>query len=467
MTDRDAAAVGAMPQKTPMPWGLYVVGALGGLLFGFDTGVISGAGPIVQSDWGLDAAQLGFITASVLIGSMVGALSAGRLSDRFGRKKLFVVSAIVFIVGGIGLMFSQNFAVMSIFRIILGFAIGTTSTLTPTYLVELSDKGHRGSIASMFQLMITIGIEVAYFINLAFLHCDAAGLANWRWMFGSELLPAAILMIGSIVLPESPRWLVKEGRVEEAGSVLLGRLHRTADAAKAELADIQAVLAKDPGQGTFKEVFKTSGKAVLVAILLMFFQQLVGINAIIYFTPKIFESSFHFDASNAIWISIGIGAVNVVSTIVATKLMDKFGRKSWLIFGSIVMCVAFAVIIVVDLVFGTSSISAAVITMIFIAIFIIGFAVSWGPICWILISEIFPLKVRGVGTSIGSAANWIGDFLVSQFFTMILAACHNNIAVPFIIFFCFAFLSIFFVKFMVPETRGRSLEQIEEDARGK
>lgn len=452
-----------VPEKTPMPWGLYVVGALGGLLFGFDTGVISGAGPLVQNDWGLNAAQLGFITASVLIGSMIGALSVGRLSDKFGRKKLFVISAIIFIIGGIGLMFAPAYGVMCTFRIILGFAIGATSSLTPTYLVELADKNHRGSIASMFQLMITIGIEIAYFINLAFLHHTILGLADWRWMFGSELLPAAILMIGSIILPESPRFLVKEGRIEEAKTVLATRLHRSAIAAEAELQDIKDVLAHDPGQGSFAELFKTSGKSVLVAILLMFFQQLVGINAIIYFTPKIFEASFHFNASNAIWISVGIGAVNVISTIVATRLMDKFGRKTWLIFGSIVMSIAFAVIIILNLTLGTSNMISAVITMIFIAIFIIGFAVSWGPICWIMISEIFPLKVRGVGTSVGSAANWIGDFIVSQFFTMILAASHNNIAVPFLIFFAFALLSILFVKKLVPETRGRSLEQIEEE----
>ncbi|MBO7717447.1 MAG: MFS transporter, partial [Aeriscardovia sp.] len=167
-------------QRTAMPWGLYTVGGLGGLLFGYDTGIISGAGPIIQNDWRLNAAQLGFITASVLIGSMVGALAIGGLADKFGRKKLFIIAALLFIAGGFFCMFSQNFAEMSIARIVLGFAIGAASSLTPTYLVELADKDHRGSVASMFQLMITIGILVAYFANLLFLNHNIGGLADWR-----------------------------------------------------------------------------------------------------------------------------------------------------------------------------------------------------------------------------------------------------------------------------------------------
>ena len=442
-----------------MPWGLYTVGGLGGLLFGYDTGIISGAGPIIQNDWKLNAAQLGFITASVLIGSMVGALAIGGLADRFGRKKLFIIAALLFIAGGFFCMFSQNFAEMSIARIVLGFAIGAASSLTPTYLVELADKDHRGSIASMFQLMITIGIEVAYFANLLVLNHNIGGLADWRWMLGSELLPAAALMIGSIALPESPRYLIKVGKVELARKILERRLKRDGSI---EITEIQAVLAKSQGKGTFKELFSISGKSVLVAILLMFFQQLVGINAVIYFVPKIFQSAFRFSSANSIWISVGIGAVNVISTIVALGIMNRFNRKSLLIFGSIEMALSFIILIILNLTLGVHSMGSAIATMIFIALFIIGFAVSWGPICWIMISEIFPLKVRGLGTSIGSAANWIGDFIVSQFFTILLVGFHNNIAGPFAIFCAFAILSIFFVKYMVPETRGKSLEEIEE-----
>ena len=446
-------------QKASMPWGLYTVGGLGGLLFGYDTGIISGAGPIIQNDWRLSAAQLGFITASVLIGSMVGALAIGSLADKYGRKKLFIIAALLFIAGGFFCMFSQNFAEMSIARIVLGFAIGAASSLTPTYLVELADKDHRGSVASMFQLMITIGIEVAYFANLGFLNHNIGGLSDWRWMLGSELLPAAALMIGSIALPESPRYLIKAGKVELARKILEKRLKRDGSQ---EIEEIQAVLAKSEGKGTFKELFSISGKSVLVAILLMFFQQLVGINAVIYFVPKIFQSAFNFSSANSIWISVGIGAVNVISTIVALGIMNRFNRKSLLIFGSIEMAISFIILIILNLTLGVHSMGSAIATMIFIALFIIGFAVSWGPICWIMISEIFPLKVRGLGTSIGSAANWIGDFIVSQFFTILLVAFHNNIAGPFAIFCAFAILSIFFVKYMVPETRGKSLEEIEQ-----
>lgn len=440
---------------------IFVFGALGGLLFGFDTGIISGASSLIENDFSLNVEQTGFITSSVLIGSSVGALSIGSLSDKYGRKKLLLLASILFLIGSGLSMVATGFVSMIIARIILGFAVGSASALTPAYLAELADAPHRGSLGTMFQLMITLGILLAYMSNLGFLHHNLLGIRDWRWMLGSALIPAAILFIGSLILPESPRFLVEKGRIDEAKSVLHGLRENTAEDPDKELAEIQGV-ANQP-KGGLKELFTFARPAVVVAVGLMFLQQLVGINSVIYFLPQVFIKGFGFAESNAIWISVGIGVVNFVCTILAYKIMDKFNRRTILLFGSIVMAVSIGILSVLN--FTLSVQAAAIPTMILIAIYIFGFAVSWGPICWLMIGEIFPLNVRGVGNSIGSAANWIGNFIVSQFFLVLLSAFHNNVGGPFAVFTFFAIVSIFFVIYFVPETRGKSLEEIEMEMR--
>lgn len=440
---------------------IFFFGALGGLLFGFDTGIISGASPLIESNFNLGTEQTGFIVSSVLIGSSVGALSIGSLSDRFGRKRLLVLASILFLIGSGLSMFAQGFVSMVIARIILGFAVGSASALTPAYLAELADAPHRGSLGTMFQLMITLGILLAYVSNLGFLHHILLGLRDWRWMLGSALIPALMLFVGSIILPESPRYLVEKGRIDEARDVLHELRAKTDEDPDKELAGIQEV-ANQP-KGGLKELFTFARPAVIVAILLMLLQQLVGINSVIYFLPQVFIKGFGFPESNAIWISVGIGIVNFLCTILAYNIMDRFNRRTILLFGSIVMALSIGILSILN--FTLKVQDAAVPTMILIGIYIFGFAVSWGPICWLMIGEIFPLNVRGVGTSIGSAANWIGNFIVSQFFLELLHMFNNNVGGPFAVFTFFAIVSIFFVIYMVPETRGKTLEQIEMDMR--
>ncbi|KRL23051.1 sugar porter family MFS transporter [Lentilactobacillus kisonensis] len=442
---------------------IFFFGALGGLLFGFDTGIISGASPLIESNFNLGTEQTGFIVSSVLIGSSVGALSIGSLSDRFGRKRLLVLASILFLIGSGLSMFAQGFISMIIARIILGFAVGSASALTPAYLAELADAPHRGSLGTMFQLMITLGILLAYVSNLSFLHHNLLGLRDWRWMLGSALIPALLLFIGSIILPESPRYLVEKGQIDEARDVLHELRKNTAEDPDKELADIQMV-ANQP-KGGLKELFTFARPAVIVAICLMLLQQLVGINSVIYFLPQVFIKGFGFPESNAIWISVGIGIVNFVCTILAYNIMDKFNRKTILLFGSIIMATSIGILSILNFTLNVQD--AAIPTMILIAIYIFGFAVSWGPICWLMIGEIFPLNVRGVGNSIGSAANWIGNFIVSQFFLELLHVFNNNVGGPFAVFTFFAIVSIFFVIYMVPETRGKSLEEIEMEMRQK
>ena len=440
---------------------IFFFGALGGLLFGFDTGIISGASPLIESNFNLGTEQTGFIVSSVLIGSSVGALSIGSLSDKFGRKRLLILASIMFLIGSGLSMFAQGFVSMVIARIILGFAVGSASALTPAYLAELADAPHRGSLGTMFQLMITLGILLAYVSNLGFLHHNLLGLRDWRWMLGSALIPALMLFIGSIILPESPRYLVEKGNIDEARDVLHELRAKTNEDPDKELSDIQMV-ANQP-KGGLKELFTFARPAVIVAILLMLLQQLVGINSVIYFLPQVFIKGFGFPESNAIWISVGIGIVNFLCTILAYNIMDRFNRRTILLFGSIVMALSIGILSILN--FTLKVQDAAVPTMILIGIYIFGFAVSWGPICWLMIGEIFPLNVRGVGTSIGSAANWIGNFIVSQFFLELLHMFRNNVGGPFAVFTFFAIVSIFFVIYMVPETRGKTLEQIEMDMR--
>lgn len=352
---------------------------------------------------------------------------------------------------------------MVVARIILGFAVGSASALTPAYLAELADAPHRGSLGTMFQLMVTLGILLAYVSNLGFLGHDLLGLRDWRWMLGSALIPALALFFGSLILPESPRYLVEKGKVSEAKEVLHDLRAKTNEDPDKELADIQAV-ANQP-KGGMKELLTFARPAVGVAIGLMLLQQLVGINSVIYFLPQVFIKGFGFPDGDAIWVSVGIGIVNFLCTVLAYNIMDRFNRKTILLFGSIVMAISIFVLAFLN--FTVSVKTAAVPTMILIAIYIFGFAVSWGPICWLMLGEIFPLNVRGIGNSIGSAANWIGNFIVSQFFLVLLSFFHNNVGGPFLVFGFFAIVSIFFVIFAVPETRGKTLEEIEMEMRHK
>lgn len=227
-----------------------------------------------------------------------------------------------------------------------------------------------------------------------------------------------------------------------------------------ELDEIKKVASQDT-RGGVRELFRIARPALVAAIGIMLFQQLVGINSVIYFLPQVFIKGFHFPEGDAIWVSVGIGVVNFVATVVATLIMDRFPRKRLLIFGSMVMTVSLAILALMNFLGDVSKM--AIPTMVLIAFYILGFALSWGPIAWVLIGEIFPLSVRGIGSSFGSAANWLGNFIVSQFFLVLLAAFHNNVGGPFAIFDVFAALSIPFVIHFVPETRGKSLEEIEAE----
>ena len=296
----------------------------------------------------------------------------GALSDRFGRKKLLILAAILFLLGSGMCAGSTGFLMMVVARIILGLAVGAASSLTPAYLAELAPKERRGSLSTLFQLMITFGILLAYASNLGFLGHNIAGIRDWRWMLGSALVPAALLLIGGLLLPESPRYLVSRGKDREAFKVLtLIRKDVDQTQVQLELDEIKAVAAQNT-KGGVRELFRIARPALVAAIGIMLFQQLVGINSVIYFLPQVFIKGFGFPENHAIWVSVGIGVVNFVATIAATLIMDKFPRKKLLIFGSVTMTIALAVLAVLN--FTGDVATLAVPTMVLIACYILGFA---------------------------------------------------------------------------------------------
>lgn len=441
---------------------IFFFGALGGLLIGFDTGVISGVSPLVETQFSLDAQMLGFITAAVLVGSAIGALTIGSLSDKFGRKKVMLICAIIFLIATFACSASIGPITLALSRIALGLGVGGVVALSPAYLAELAPKAQRGAVGTLFQLMITFGILLAYVANLSFLGHNIAGIQDWRWMLGAALLPAALLFLGSILLPESPRYLIQNGDTEGGRAVLNHLRAKYQENVDTEINEILEI-ANEP-KGNLKDLLRIAKPALIAGIGLTMFQQFVGINSVIYFLPQVFIKGFNFNEANAIWISVGIGIVNFAVTILATFTMDKFDRKKFLLLGAIIMAVSLSILVILNYTLEISQ--AAVPTMVLIAFYIFGFAISWGPVVWVMMGEMFPLSVRGVGASIGTACNYVANFIVTFTFPILLTnVFHDNIGGPFAIFAVFSVISIFFVKKFVPETRGKSLEEIEHELR--
>ena len=314
---------------------VYFFGALGGLLFGYDTGVISGAILYIQEDLGTNAFLNGLIVSGLLIGAMIGAGAAGPLSDRLGRRNLILIAAVIFSVGAIGAALSPNVATLVFFRVVLGVAVGGAALIVPLYLSEVAPTEIRGAVASLNQLMIVLGILTAFIINYALSESEA-----WRWMLGLAAIPSAILLIGMLSMPETPRWLVSQNREDEARRVLMRT--RTRDEAEGEIRDIKRVESRE--EGGLRELGAGWVRpALVVAIGLAVFQQVIGINTIIYYAPTTL-TNVGFEASGAILANVGIGVVNVVMTLVAIRVVDRAGRKPLLLFGLVGMVLSLAVL---------------------------------------------------------------------------------------------------------------------------
>jgi sugar porter (SP) family MFS transporter len=430
-----------------------IFAALGGLLFGYDTGVISGAELFLKNDFTLSTFALEVIVSGVLAGAAVGALLGGRLADLFGRRRLLIVTAIIFGVGGIACAAATSPAILVLGRIIVGLGIGLASGTVPVYISEVSPADARGWQVSLFQLAITIGILLAYIVDYAF-----ASIQGWRWMFGLAVVPAAIFGVGMLFLPESPRWLARRGHHEQARSVL-ARIRGTSDPS-AEMDEINRTLAHADERGRLSDVFAPSVRpALIVGIGLAVFQQVTGINTVIYYAPLIIQSAGISSASGAILATAGIGVVNVLMTIVAMWLIDRMGRRPLLLVGIAGMVATLGML---GLAFHMSGKSSALVWLAVISmmVYVASFAISLGPIFWLLISEIYPLKIRSSSEGLAAAFNWGSNLLVSLTFLTFL-----QIIGPARTFWMYGFFAVaawIFSYFRVPETKGRTLEEIEE-----
>ena len=435
---------------------VYFFGALGGVLFGYDTGVIAGAILFINEDLGLSPFTSGLVVSSLLVGAMIGAAFAGPIADATGRRKLVLVAAIIFAVGAIGAALATSAGLLILFRFVLGLAVGAASLIVPLYLAEVAPTEIRGAVASLNQLMIVTGILVAYIANSAL-----AGAEAWRWMIALAVIPSLLLFLGMLFMPETPRWLVSKDRDEEAREVL--RRTRDETAVEAEMSDIKRVEGQEEG-GLGELLASWVRPALLVGMGLAIFQQIIGINTIIYYAPTTL-TNVGFGNSAAILANAGIGVINVTMTLVAIRFIDRVGRKPLLLLGAAGMALSLAILGLTSLLLPEpSGVSlVGIITLVCLALFIAAFAVSWGPIVWVMLGEIFPLKVRGSAMAVATVLLWGANFVVSLSFPVLLEAL--GIGWLFLGYSLIGLAALFFVRSFVTETKGRSLEKIESDLR--
>ncbi len=427
------------------------VAALAGLLFGYDTGVISGAILFIKDQFNLTSIVVERVVSAVLLGAVIGAAFSGSMADKLGRRRSIVITAVLFSFGAVGSAFAPNIPALIACRFSIGLAIGVASYVAPLYISEISPPDVRGALVSLNQLMITCGIVVSYLVD----YMLTLGQNEWRWMFGLGAIPGIILLIGMIYLPETPRWLVKQGLIDKAKDVL-SRISRGRDIDR-EINDISNTLTDK--KCSWKEVFDPWVRpALFVGIILAFFQQATGINTIIYYAPTIFEFAGFSSHRVAILATIGVGTVNVLMTMVAIWLLDKLGRKPLLYIGMAGMAVSLGVL---GTAFHLTDLSGMLkwICVASVLFYIASFAISLGPIFWLLISEIYPLKVRARAMSLATVANWGFNMLVAA--TFLTMTDKLGKAGTFWMFALISIAGIVYCYFFVPETKGYTLEEIE------
>ena len=451
---------------------IAIIAATGGLLFGFDTGVISGAIPFFQKDFGIDNGMVEQITSAGLLGAILGALFCGKLTDRLGRRKVILESAVIFAVGAVWSGIAADAWNLVLARLFLGVAIGVSSFAVPLYIAEISPTKVRGTLVSMFQLMVTIGVLVSYLSDLYF--ADESDMTCWRPMFYVGVIPACILLIGMFFMPETPRWLMSQGRHDESIRIL-NRIEGEAQA-KISFRQMQEEIKRSEAEKSgWRELLQPWLRTpLIICIGIMFFQQFVGINTVIYYSPKIFLMAGFDGTVAAIWASVGVGLVNVIFTVVSVYFVDRLGRRKLYFIGLSGIVVSLLLLGLCFVYVNQLGDSVKWVAILLIFCYVAFFAISIGPLGWLIISEIFPLKLRGLGASLGSLSVWLFNSIVSFTFFKIVKALTipgkeiltegedlGNPAGAFWFYGGIAFLALIWGYFYVPETKGVSLEQIE------
>jgi sugar porter (SP) family MFS transporter len=427
--------------------------ALGGLLFGYDTGVISGALLFIGKDFpGLTSFDKELLTSILLIGALIGALAAGRIADRVGRRPTVLGTAALFVAGVMLAAFSPSYGVLVAARVVIGLAVGSASMVVPLYIGELVPPRVRGGLVSFNQLALTSGILVSYLVDYGL-----ASSENWRLMFGLAAIPAILMFTGMLFQRESPHWLIAQGREDEAREVL--RRVRDEGGIDAEIAQVRELSAR---RSSFREVLAPGMRHVMViGVALAVFQQITGINTIIYYAPTLLSSA-GLGNSAALLANVVNGAVNVGMTIVAIRLLDRTGRRPLLLGGTAGMAVGM-IVVALTFAIGGSQLrdAAAYIAIAGLLIYTGSFAIGLGPVFWLLISEIYPVRIRGQAMSVATMANWGTNFVVTISFLTLLSAIGN--AGTFFLFAGLSIVALVYFQRQVPETKNRSLQEIERD----
>ena len=433
---------------------ITAVAALGGLLFGYDTAVIAGAIGFLQTKFALSSAMTGWAASSAIWGCLFGAMIAGFASDKLGRKKVLLATAVLFSISAIGSAIPNTLSQFVAARFLGGVGVGAASMLSPLYISEIAPAKMRGMLVSLYQLAIVLGINFVYFVNLKIANVGTESWnidMGWRYMLGSEIIPALLFFLLLFLVPESPRWLTLKGREKEAAAIL--EKVNGKEKGGEVLNEIKETIKVE--KGTWQELFSTKlRRALIIGLVLALFSQITGINAIIYYAPEIFKN-IGFGTDSALQQTLTIGFVHTLFPFVAIYFIDRMGRRTLLLWGLSGMIVC---LLGTGLVFYLG-LSSSIWTLIFILGFIASFSSSLGPIPWVLISEIFPTKIRGLAMSFATMTLWLGVVAITQFTPIMLENLGG--AYTFWIFMANAIFLLIFVYQKVPETKGRTLEEIE------
>lgn len=456
-------------QSTYFVFFIASVAAIGGFLFGFDSGVINGTVSALSNTFNATDVSTGFNVASVLLGCAIGALLAGPLADKVGRKPVMTVTAIIFAISAWGSGISTTATEFILYRLLGGLGIGAASVLAPAYIAEIAPAAIRGRLATLQQLAIVLGLFTAFLSN--FLIASVAGgaegllffnIAAWRWMFWVELIPAVLFVIGVIFIPESPRYLVAQGKLQQAQAIFA---KISSDKVEQQVAAVQRSLNSEK-KPSIADLFMAGQKKIhpiiWVGIGLSVFQQFVGINVVFYYGAELWRAA-GFDESQSLLINVITGTTNILSTFIAIALVDKIGRKPLLITGSIGMFISLAAL---TFIFGSADIDQAgqlsltsamgTIALVMANLFVVFFGLSWGPIVWVLLGEMFNNRIRGVALAVAASAQWLANFAITMTFPILLGSV--GLAGAYGLYALSAFISIFFVVKYIKETRGKALE---------